>query len=151
MAGFGASITVFGDKQFERELRFIGRRATHAKPLYEELGWFLSYRVMAEQFRTQGARSGKPWKPLAESTIRRKGHDTILVASGRLRESFRLWDVNNIYDATDEYLRFGSDVEEGVFHQPDPQERRVFALTEHDRDHIVKEMQHFVIRGEVRL
>jgi hypothetical protein len=127
MPGFSASISVFGDKQFERELRFVGRRATHAKPLYEELGWFLSYRVMGEQFRT-----------------------TILVNTGRLRESFKLWDVNNIYHATDDYLRYGSDVEEGAFHQPDKQQRRVFSLTEHDRDHIVKEMQHWVIKGELR-
>jgi hypothetical protein len=150
MPGFSASISVFGDKQFERELRFVGRRATHAKPLYEELGWFLSYRVMGEQFRTEGARSGQPWAPLAPSTIKRKGHPTILVNTGRLRESFKLWDVNNIYHATDDYLRYGSDVEEGAFHQPDKQQRRVFSLTEHDRDHIVKEMQHWVIKGELR-
>lgn len=32
--------------------------------------------------------TGVPWAPLAESTIRNKGHDTILVDSGEYRDSF---------------------------------------------------------------
>lgn len=172
MSGFGASIHILGDKQFERELRFTGRRATHAKPLYEDLGWFLSYRVVGEQFRTRGARSGEPWAPLAPSTTKRKGNDTILEGTGDLRESFKLWDENNVYEATDDYLRYGSKDEKGIFHQQGTEERRgmrhvqlqifptgrqgvpmrkILELTERDRHHIVQEMQHWVIRGEVRL
>lgn len=169
--GFGASITVLGDTQFERELRFTGRRATQAKPLYEELGWFLSYRVVGEQFRTKGARSGEPWAPLAPSTIKRKGHADILEDTGDLRGSFMLWDPMNIYEATDDYLRFGSRVEHGIYHQLGTEERRgqrhvqlqlfdtggrsgtpmrkIMDLTEGDRVHIVKEMQQWIIRGRL--
>lgn len=35
---------------------------------------------------------GKPWTPLAPATIRRKGHGTILVDSGDLRDSFT-WGI----------------------------------------------------------
>lgn len=167
----GASISIFGDQQFERELRFTGRRAMNAKPLYEELGWFLSYRVVGEQFRTKGARSGEPWAPLAPSTVKRKGKADILEDKGDLKESFKLWDPMNIYEATDDYLRYGSHVDYGHFHQLGTEERRgmrhvqmqlfptsgsagvpmrkILDLTTDDREHIVKSMQEWVIKGRL--
>ena len=33
---------------------------------------------------------GAPWAPLAESTLRQKGHDTILVDTGDYRDSFEM-------------------------------------------------------------
>jgi phage gpG-like protein len=42
-------------------------------------------RELEENFASQG-RPG-PWKPLAESTIRKKGHDTILQDSGALHDA----------------------------------------------------------------
>jgi len=32
--------------------------------------------------------TGRPWAPLAPETIRKKGHDTILVDKGKLRQAF---------------------------------------------------------------
>jgi phage gpG-like protein len=165
-----ASLQVLGDEEFARELRFTGRRATHAKPLYEELGWFLSYRVVGEQFRTHGARSGEAWAPLAPSTIKKKGHSDILRDGGDLEESFKLWDPENVYEATDDYLRYGSKVDYGHFHQTGTEElrgqkhvqiqlfstggegvpqRKILDLTTHDREHIVKQMQEWVIKGSL--
>jgi len=167
---WGASLQVLGDEEFARELRFTGRRATQAKPLYEELGWFLSYRVVGEQFRTRGARSGEAWAPLAPSTVKRKGSDTILEDEGTLRESFKLWDPENVYEATDDYLRYGSLVDYGIHHQTGTEERRgqkhvqiqlfptgregvpqrkILDLTTHDGEHIVKQMQEWVIKGSL--
>lgn len=40
-----------------------------------------------EGFDTGHDALGKPWKPLAPSTIRKKGHSQILVDSGHMRES----------------------------------------------------------------
>lgn len=144
--GFHAQIRVFGDTQFDREIRATGSRATRARPLFNALGEKLQL-IEREQFQTSGARSGRPWAPLAPSTVQRKGHDTILVDTGALRDSFNYGDPLNIFEATDDYLHWGSDVDYGEFHQPDPQERRVFVLTEPDRVDIVKDMQAWVIRG----
>lgn len=163
---FEASIQIFGDTQFARELRFVGDRAYHAKPLYEELGWFMA-NVAREQFLTDGARSGQPWAPLAASTVKQKGHDTILVDSGALKESFKLWDAENVYEATDDYLRYGSLVDYGIFHQTGTEDNRgirtrwpgtsgvikrpPLELTEADRVHIVKMMQYWVRYGALQL
>lgn len=153
-----AHIVVFGETQFARELRFMGRRATAARPLYDTLGFKL-VKIQREQFASQGARSSGGWKPLADSTIRRKGHDTILVDSSALRDSFMYGDANNIFEVTDDFLKYGSDIAYGPPHQfggtrdgvPDrPPQRRVFELREDDRVDIVKDMQHWVIRGELR-
>jgi phage gpG-like protein len=144
------SLEVFGDKQFDRELRLVGRRAVEAKPVFEAVGWYLAH-VQREQFASQGARSGG-WQPLAPSTVARKGSDTILVDSGALRDSFQYGAEANIFEVTDDYLRYGSDVEYGEFHQfgtSDIPMRKVFELSDDDRTKIVKSLQRWVIEGDV--
>lgn len=142
------SLTVFGDTQFDREIRLIGRRATEARPAYDAIGWFLS-RVVAEQFATSGARSGRPWQPLADSTIKRKGSATILVDSGALRDSFIYGDDQNIWDVSDDYLHWGSANEYGAYHQGGRgvPERKVFDLNDADRNAITKSLQRWVMEG----
>jgi phage gpG-like protein len=142
-------IKVFGDVQLERKLMTVGGRGRHMLPVFDELGHKLSG-IQREQFATSGARGGRRWQPLAASTIARKGHDEILVDSGALRDSFMYGDENHIFLATDDFLHWGSDVEYGAFHQPDPQDRRVFQLTEVDRVEIIKDIQHWIRYGSVR-
>ena len=51
------------------------------------------------------------WAPLAESTIRRKGHDRILFETGALRESLvNVGGEGNIADANERGLVFGTEV-----------------------------------------
>ena len=67
---------------------------------------------------------GTPWPPLAPSTITRKGHSTILVDTGRLRQSLRLKGNQSTGDAVREgiqsdltsYMTFGTVVEYGPYH-----------------------------------
>ena len=154
MANYAVSIQVFGDKQFDREIMAIGRRAVVMTPVYEELGWFLSYRVMMPQFETEGARGGERWAANEPATDARKAKLgqplKVFQATGELKESFKLWDDNNIFEATPEYLKWGSASEHGLFHQPDQKDRKVFELTEADRVEIVETMHRFVIFGEVK-
>lgn len=154
MAQMRISIEVFGDKQIDRELLVRGRRAVFGmQPLYEELGWDLA-RIMREQFETEGARGGSKWADNEPATDARKvalGQPLkIFQATTELKESFRLWDDKNIYEATPEYLRWGSESEHGLFHQPDKKGRKVFVLTMLDREAIVKKMHMFLIYGELR-
>jgi phage gpG-like protein len=144
-------LQLFGDKQFDRKLMRIGARSVQAAPVLESVGFFLS-RVEREQFDSQGSRSGRPWAPLAPSTVARKGHDEILVDSGALRDSFIYGDSNNIWEVTNEFLRFGSSVEYGGFHQSGTEhmpQRKVMDLTEADKVAIVKSIQRWVIEGEL--
>lgn len=64
------------------------------------------------QFSTQGAISGEPWAPLAESTVKRRGSaGPILTLTGALKESFQTQIL------TERSLVWGSDVSYGIFHQ----------------------------------
>jgi hypothetical protein len=151
---FEASIQIFGDKQFARELRFTGKRATEARPLYHAIGGELAG-LMREQFNTEGTRTGVPWAPNEPSTDAAKAAKgqplKVFQATGELMDSFAYGDPLNIYDVTDDYLHYGSASEHGQWHQPDDKQRRVFRLAESDRKDIVKMMQHWVIYGEIGL
>lgn len=68
--------------------------------------------------------NGQPWPPLAPATIQRKGHDTILVDTNRLRTSLTsmlqassgdaIRDIAELADETD--IIFGTAVEYSMFH-----------------------------------
>lgn len=68
--------------------------------------------------------SGVAWPPLAPSTVARKGHDTILVETGRLRASLTQKSTANSGDATREVAElagetdviFGTTVEYSPYH-----------------------------------
>jgi hypothetical protein len=153
MPRYGLKIEVFGEKIVDREILARGARAVNMTPAYEEIGWDLA-RIQREQFDTEGARSGDTWAPNEPATDARKerlGQPLkVFQATGELRESFRLWDENNIYEATPEGLRWGSASEHGAFHQPDAKDRRVMKLTEADKAGIVERMHMYLVYGELR-
>lgn len=74
-----------------------------------------------EYFDTAKGPSGDSWPPLAPSTVRRKGHDTILVDTGRLRSSLTGKSSDAIRDVFSEGrnqgMTFGTSVEYAIFHQ----------------------------------
>lgn len=142
------SIQVFGDTQFSREVKNVGRRGTRAKPMYDALGFRLQ-KIQAEQFASQGARGSGGWRPLADSTVRGKGHAIIFLDTSELMESFKYGDPLNLFEATDDFLLWGSLSTHGQWHQPDPQDRKVFELTGQDRRDIVRAMHRWVIFGDV--
>lgn len=60
---------------------------------------------------------GDPWPPLAPYTVRRKGHDTILVETGRLRSSLTRRGRDAIRETSHRGLIFGTEVPYAYFHQ----------------------------------
>ncbi len=148
-----ASLTLFGEDEFAREIIGVGARAVQARPAFDAVGWEL-VRIQREQFDTEGARSGHPWEPLAESTIAAKGNDVILVDHGILRDSFIPGDPYNVFEVDDDSLVFGSLVPWGVYHHSRaPREhlprRPVMDLTEMDRQHIVRILWGYIRTGRV--
>lgn len=90
-------------------------------PLLEEFHGDLEA-AHAEGFAGAVSPGGRAWPKLAPSTIRRKGHATILVDSGRLRASLQGRTADSIREVVDEGLgraglSFGTDVEYAKFHQ----------------------------------
>lgn len=108
-------------------------RARNLSPAFQIVADLLEAHV-AMTFATQGARSGKPWAPLAPSTVRartrrwgyyrrvRPGPDAaaigpILVWSGRTRGSFRRGSRDHVRQISDRELAWGSKREIVRFHQ----------------------------------
>jgi hypothetical protein len=68
---------------------------------------------------------GVPWFPLAESTVKRKGHDTILVETGKLRRSMTAGLVTSngesireiVDEGANKGFSFGTAVPYGSIHQ----------------------------------
>jgi phage gpG-like protein len=59
-----------------------------------------------------------PWAPLAPSTIKRKGHDRILLETGALRESLvHVGGPGNVAETASRGMIFGTEVPYAIFHQ----------------------------------
>lgn len=68
------------------------------------------------QFAGECDAEGAAWRPLAASTIRRKGHDQILSETGRLAESLVGNSGDTIKSATPRELTYGTAVPYSIFH-----------------------------------
>jgi len=72
----------------------------------------------AAMFESQSDVHGNPWAPLAESTIQKKGHDTILVETGALRTSLLDVDGEGNFNEFDSHsLTYGSLVPYALVHE----------------------------------
>lgn len=145
-------LKVFGEEQFAREILRVGERGAHPKPVLEKIkGDWVMWNM--EQFVSQGARSSGGWDKLAESTIKAKGHNIILFDTGGLEAE--VTDPSNI-DVGDDWLhltlpdredRIGGFHQGGTRHMP---QRRVIEFTELDKREMVRDIQLWVIKGELR-
>jgi len=72
----------------------------------------------SEQFAGGFSPTGERWAPLAESTVARKGHATILVDKGNLRQSLTvLGSSDNVNAVSERGSLFGTRDAKSVFHQ----------------------------------
>lgn len=77
----------------------------------------------ARMFGAQQHADGRPWAPLAPSTVKRKGHSTILLETGRLRASLtQPRHGDGVREQWDEWPRaagliFGTEVPYSQFHE----------------------------------
>lgn len=73
-----------------RTLRGMDQRVDDLTPVWPRVGAIIA-RANAKAFATKGASTGRPWKPLAASTVEQKlreGHRAMLVKSGAMKRSF---------------------------------------------------------------
>jgi phage gpG-like protein len=93
------------------------------------------------QFATGTDPDGNAWEPLKADTLARKQGGSILIESGKLRDSFR-------YDLTEKSLTISSDSpvfsahDQGVLPQP---ERQILGLNAEDKNEIAG-----LVRGYVK-
>lgn len=150
MPGPAIDVEVFGETVLRRRLLRMEHGLTDASDAFRAIAGILS-RATARNFATRGQSGGHPWPPLKRATIARKrrmGLDTrILRASSRLYDSLvNAQDSEHIEDVGDDFLRWGSAVDYGVFHQSRrPRTRLPFrppvALSENAKRSAVRELQ----------
>lgn len=76
------------------------------------------YESHADRFGLENDPNLSAWPPLAAATIARKGHDTILVESERLRRSLTTkGHTDHAGEIFDRGLTFGTSVPYSIFHQ----------------------------------
>jgi phage gpG-like protein len=76
-------------------------------------------------FETETDPDGNAWKPLAPSTIAKKGHDRILIETGALNNSLVLRNAEGaVREVTEDSIRFGTDIEYSQYHQQGARRRQ---------------------------
>ena len=125
--------TLNGVDEILERIAGLEARARDLRPALEITANLLELHV-ARTFATEGAASGHPWPPLAESTVRARtkrwgyyrhwapmagasGAGPILQWHGRLSRSFRRGGVAHIRVVSPSGLTWGSGVAYGIYHQ----------------------------------
>jgi phage gpG-like protein len=146
----------WGDKLISRRLDRLAGRSVAARPAFEAIADTLRG-YEKRLFDSEGASGGRPWEPLAASTVEHKakaGLDPrILHATHRLRRS--LTDkgaAGHLEHATNASLIFGSYVPYGRYHAHGSgslPKRRPIQFTENQKRYIMKKLQRYVLTGSV--
>lgn len=143
---------MFGETQFAREIERVGDFAGNAKPVLAKIGadWM---RWDEMQFASEGARASGGWAPLAESTIKAKGHAKILFLSGELEAAMS--NPGNL-TISDNFLHLllPDDIQDyAKYHQSGTSkmpQRRPLEFTEQDKVGMMKDLQLWVLRGRLQ-
>lgn len=154
--GLEVSIEFLGDKQISRRILRVGEHAAEAIPLWNSV-WRDLMMIERVQFLTEGQHGSGGWEALSESTIRekqRKGFSPwIERASGALFQSLTEPMASGmIFDRTSSWMRFGTAISYAGFQQSGTSkmpQRKLMDLKESERILIVKQIQLFILKGEV--
>ena len=150
------SITLFGHKFFQRRIRAMRYRARDMSPVLERIGdeWL---DIIEEQFSTEGARGGTPWRALSRETKFRRGSaHPILIDTGDLL--LETTDPSNIRVTDDEVtLDLGREVvarshQYGFQNQKANRSvpaRPIVAFTEFDVKRWRAEINDFLVNGRL--
>jgi phage gpG-like protein len=154
-SGHSIEIEVFGEDIIRRRLLRMGERGADATQGFKAIASILR-RSTELNFASEGASSGEPWAPLAESTLKakkRKGQDEkILQATHALKNSLLGWlNSRHIQVITPTEMRWGSRVSYGRYHQKGTDRiprRPPVRLRETDKRSAVKAMQRVIVGAE---
>lgn len=138
--------SVLGEKQVSQMLSRTTDKAADLGPYWLMVTGLLQDTI-AEQFRTEGGRTGG-WAPLSDryalDKVRRFGAAPILVATGALKDSLTGGSGFIQRQEGNESLRFGTSLGYGVYHQSGTSrmpQRRILDLTSDDRRTMMKMLQ----------
>lgn len=149
-------LDVFGDVQVSREILRYGEHANDARPAFRQMTQMLE-QAERRQFDTQGGFASGGWAPLKPETVRakvRKHQDPrILRATGALEASLTHGGSGARRHVGSQELIYGTDIEYARFHQHGTRrmpQRRPLETTKNMRVQLMKVLQRWIVRGEVK-
>lgn len=157
-------IKVFGDTLVSRDIVRVGARARDLNPAFRSVFRRLD-EISAEQFFSHGSRGGVTWEPLKEATIIQKIREGSKTPEEPERRTDALFEAMTSPSSPDREELFGGEWavfriagEPGDYgaiqHRGAPSinlpARRLYALTEIDRQEFVREIQYYLRTGRVR-
>lgn len=110
------SIQVEGLSRVQHKLKVAADKLNNMRQFWASVGMYVQRQTIRERFNKEQTPEGKKWKPLAESTIRRRkkrhkrGNMKILQDTGELRRSIA-------YEAGNNSVKVGSVLKYARIHQ----------------------------------
>lgn len=132
------SVKVEGLSKVQQKLKVTADKLHSLKPFWQTVGMYVQRQTIKERFDKEKSPDGQKWKPLTESTNRRrkKRHKRenmkILQDTGELRRSIA-------YEANDDSVRVGSKLKYARTHQFGRGKipaRPFLGVTESEKEHI---------------
>lgn len=154
MAGFTATIEMYGDRQLSRRFTAVSAALDDARPAFHEMVDLL-VDWERRQFDSQGSYASGGWTPNAPSTTAAKaalGYDTrILHRTGRLRQSLAVrGGAGQEIQIHPQWMVFRSTVPYGRIHQDGAgglPVRKPFELRKADRAELMRPLQKLVVES----
>ncbi len=143
------SLDVYGEEQISRELLRFSSYVGDPSPAFHQIA-----DDMREDIGHRFEEEGPGWAPLAQTTLAAKAAaglpPEILQATRRLMRSLSQKGEDHVEEIGDDFLRFGSSVPYGRFHQKGTSQmpaRKVIDFTEADRRGFVRTLQRYIRTG----
>ncbi len=142
------SIQVEGLSRVQHKLKVAADKLNNMRQFWASVGMYVQRQTIRERFNKEQTPESKKWKPLAESTIRRRkkrhkrGNMKILQDTGELRRSIA-------YEANDDSVRVGSKLKYARTHQFGRGKipaRPFLGVTESEKKHITSMFGQYIKR-----
>ena len=142
------SIQVEGLTRIRQSLKTTADKLQNMRQFWSSVGMYVQRQTIRERFNKEQSPEGQKWKPLAQSTIRRRkkrhkrGNMKILQDTGALRRSIA-------YEAGSNSVKVGSVLEYARTHQFGRGKipaRPFLGVTEGEKKHIVSMFRQYIKR-----
>ena len=142
------NIQVEGLARVQQKLKVTADKLQNLTPFWQTVGMYVQRQTIRERFNKEQSPDGQKWKPLAESTIKRRkkrhkrGNMKILQDTGELRRSIA-------YEADSHSVRVGSKLKYARTHQFGRGKipaRPFLGITNNEKEHITSMFRQYLKR-----
>ena len=151
---FVFSLDIAGDKQLQRGLSRFGEDVKDLREPFREIVKDF-HEIERKQFDSEGGYGSGGWKALAPSTLKQKERagfpTTIMVRTGKLKESLISKTGDTVEEVRPLELRVGTEVSYAIYHQSTTPRtklprRPLIDLTEADKKRWMKIFQRYLVK-----